>query len=132
MYVAPVIEYLSLFGGEQGYDTLEQYGLTRTAAANDKVGLSLLEGGVDAVKYLLVFKVLVYVDKGNHVMGIGFRVRGYEFSLSPSLSSSLHQLQTQPIRRFVSSRSVNNMSTLLTTTELVPAFPTSMLPPCTV
>lgn len=42
------------------------------------------------------------------------------------------ELQTQLIKRLVSSRSVKSIRTLLTTTELVPALPTSMLPPRTV
>ena len=74
-----------------------------TATPDDKVRFSFLEGGANAMQHLLVIEVLVYVSNRNH-----------------------------PINKLVSNKSVNNISTLLTTTELVPARPTSILPPCTV
>ena len=103
VYVSPIEKYLSSLGGEQPYNTSQQYGFPRAAAADDKIGLSCIERSADTMKYFLMLEIFVYVGNGNHA-----------------------------ISRFVSNRSVNNISTLLTTTELVPALPTSMLPPRTV
>ena len=57
--VPSVIEHLSTGGLEQSHEVLHEHCLTTAATPDDKVGLTILEGGVDVLQHLLVLKRLI-------------------------------------------------------------------------